>query len=133
MHNTSTTGTGVPRVLVVDDHVDGATALGKFLEMLGCEVRAVYSGKAAIETAPEFQPQLVILDIEMPGLDGWGTARQLRAQSWAKAAVFASHSGATEPTIVQMSRDAGFDHHVSKTRSIEAFEQIVRTLKASGG
>jgi len=69
------------RCLVVDDHRDGAEALGAVLTMLGLDVRVAYSGRAAIELAHEFQPRLVVLDINMPGLDGFETVKRLRQQS----------------------------------------------------
>ena len=62
------------RILVVDDHHDGAEALGMTLQYLGCEVRLTQSGEEAIQVAPTFAPQLVILDLNMPpGMDGYQT------------------------------------------------------------
>lgn len=118
-----------PKVLVVDDHHDGAEALGDFLEVLGCEVRLVHSGPDALQVAPSFQPQLVILDIEMPGMDGYETARRLRLQEWAAKSVFASHSGGADPAIADLSKRAGCDHHISKPAASGAFEKILMTVR----
>ena len=63
----------VLRCLVVDDHYDEATSLGAYLGILGGDVRVAFSGNEAIEIAPEFRPQLVVLDINMPGLSGFET------------------------------------------------------------
>ena len=116
------------RVLVVDDHHDGAEALGKLLQALGCEVRLATSGLEALAVAPTFKPRLVILDLEMPGLSGFDTARLLRQQSWSGDSVFASHSGSTNPKIADISREAGFSHHLVKPAKLEAFSKIVQAL-----
>jgi len=78
-----------PKVLVVDDHPDGAEALGNLLQALGCDVKVAFSGEDALAMAPEFRPRLVILDIEMGGLNGLEIARRMRKQDWAQASVFA--------------------------------------------
>ena len=116
------------KVLVVDDHHDGAESLGKLLEALGCDVRLAYSGDEALQIAPSFQPRLVILDIEMPGLSGPDTARLMRQQAWAHRAVFASHSGAADPKIADISRQAGFHHHLPKPAKLEAFRALLAGL-----
>jgi CheY-like chemotaxis protein len=118
-----------PRVLVVDDHHDGAESLGNFLEVLGCEVRLAHSGEEALRVAPTFQPQLVILDIEMPGMDGYETARRLRTQRWARSSVFASHSGSADPAIADLSKQAGCDEHIAKPAEAETFERILQLVR----
>jgi CheY-like chemotaxis protein len=117
-------------VLVVDDHHDGAQTLGEFLEVLGCDVRLAHSGAEALVLAPSFQPQLVILDIEMPGLSGLETARRLRSQSWSEASIFASHSGSTEPAIADLSKRAGCQHHIPKPAAAEAFAKLLEAVRA---
>jgi CheY-like chemotaxis protein len=119
------------RVLVVDDHHDGAQALGQFLELLGCDVHLAYSGAEALDAAPTLQPELVILDIEMPGLSGFETARRLRLQPWAKHSVFATHSGSTEPAIADLSEQSGCQHHISKPATFDTFRQLIDTLRAN--
>jgi CheY-like chemotaxis protein len=114
---------------VVDDHHDGAETLGDFLAALGCDVRLAHSGLEALQAAPAFQPQLVILDIEMPGLSGLETARRLRAQPWAKRSIFATHSGSTDPAIADLSTQAGCQHHIVKPATIDVFEKLVKTLR----
>ena len=71
----------VLRCLVVDDHHDGATSLGAYLSILGGDVRVVFRGDEAIKIAPEFRPQLVVLDINMPGLSGFETIARLKYQA----------------------------------------------------
>ena len=120
-----------PKVLVVDDHHDGAETLGKFLCALGCEVRLAHSGEEALRIAPAFAPELIVLDVQMPGLSGFETARRLRAQSWAKRPVLASHSGSTAPAIADLSKQAGCDHHVPKPAAPGAFEAILKLIRSS--
>ena len=120
---------GNSRVLVVDDHHDGAEALGMFLETLGCDVRLAHSGQEALDVAPTFRPQLIILDIEMPGIDGLETARQLRSQEWARRSVLASHSGTSNPAIANLSKQAGCDHHIPKPATAAIFERILQVVR----
>ena len=118
------------RCLVVDDHRDGAEALGAFLTMLGLDVRVVFSGRAAIELAHAFQPDMVVLDINMPGLDGFETAKRLKQQSWARIALFVAHTGMRREAA---SGDlfADFHHVLTKGDGAKALEAIVDNLRAS--
>lgn len=118
------------RVLVVDDHHDGAEALGLLLDLLGCDVRLAYSGRQALTIAPAFDPDLVVLDLQMPDMDGIETARRLRAQSWSWHCVFASHSASANPEIGDISHRAGFQHHVRKPSPPGTFEALLATLSS---
>ena len=117
------------KVLVVDDSHDGAESLGAFLSLLGCDVRLVHSGEAALEAAPAFQPALIILDIQMHGMNGFETARRLRAQPWAHRSVFATHSASSDPAIADLSREAGCQHHIPKPATGEIFEKILAIVR----
>ena len=118
------------RCLVVDDNRDGAQALGAFLTILGLDVRVVFSGRAAIELAHAFQPRMVVLDISMPGLDGFETAKRLKQQRWARNAIFVSHTGMRREAA---SGDvfADFHHVLKKGDGAAALEAIVDELRAS--
>ena len=115
---------------MVDDNCDAGEALGALLTIFGLDVRVVLSGRAAIELANAFQPHLVVLDINMPGLDGLETAKRLKQQSWSRIALFVAHTGmqreATDGTMF-----ADFHHVLTKGASSEALETIVHTLRAS--
>jgi CheY-like chemotaxis protein len=115
---------------VVDDHHDGAETLGDFLGALGCDVRLAHSGAEALEAAPTFQPQLVILDIEMPGMSGLETAQRLRAQPWAKRSIFATHSGSINPAIADLSTQSGCQHHIPKPAPVTVFEKLVDVVRS---
>lgn len=118
------------RVLVVDDQHDGAAALGMQFEDLGCDVRIADSGESAIDFAPEFCPQLVILDLSMPpGIDGYETALELKKQAWSPSASFVAHSASTDPSVTEAVERAGFQFYVPKPAAAMAFETILASLR----
>ena len=119
------------RILVVDDHHDGAEALGMELQHLGCEVRLTPSGEEAIKVAPTFLPQLVILDLNMPpGMDGYQTAAELKKQAWSRNATFVAHTGCTDSSVADDVRKAGFGYLIRKPARATEFQALVRTLRA---
>jgi len=118
------------RVLVVDDHHDGAETLGIMLQQLGCEVRVTHSGEEAVADAPAFEPEMVILDLNMPGMDGYQTAIELKKQIWSTKATFVAHTASTDPLVAEKVRKAGFRHYVPKPANAAAFEAIVTALRS---
>lgn len=118
------------RVLVIDDSRDGAAALGMQLEHMGCDVHVSDSGEEAIGFAPDFRPQLVILDLSMPpGIDGYQTAFELKKQPWSGSASFVAHSGSSDPLVTEAVARAGFRFYVSKPAAAMAFETILISLR----
>ena len=115
------------RCLVVDDDRDGATVLGDFLEVLGADVRVVYGGAEAIAIASEFKPQMVVLDINMPMVDGFETSSELHRQAWSNAATFIAYTGLPHPKSALTA--AGFDYVVSKGDGPDLFEVVLRRLR----
>jgi CheY-like chemotaxis protein len=121
------------RVLVIDDHHDGGESLGVLLGQMGCEVRVTYGGPEAIATAPAFRPQLVITDINMPGLDGYETTKELRKQPWSNAAVFVAYSGvprkiADLPSISPVR----FHRHITKPGNPSDFQAVLDQVRSAG-
>jgi CheY-like chemotaxis protein len=116
--------------VVVDDDRDGAEALGALLTILGLDVRVVLSGLAALELAHAFQPRLVVLDINMPGLDGFETVRRLKQQSWAQIALFVAHTG-MQREAADGDMFADFHYVLTKGEGSAALEAIVQKLHAS--
>jgi CheY-like chemotaxis protein len=117
-------GVGAPvRVLVVDDNVDAAKMLGQLLTFAGHEVSMVHDGPAALAAVDAAPPDLVLLDIGLPGMDGYAVAARLRATGHATALVALSGYG-TEDDI-RRSRDAGFDHHLVKPIDFAQLRRIV--------
>ena len=102
------------RVLVVDDNVDAATTLHLLVRSLGHETCVVYDGAQALKMARDFRPDVVLLDIGMPGIDGYEVARQLRAlKTGAPLRIVAVTGWGQEPER-QRAREAGFDEHLVK-------------------
>lgn len=101
------------RVLVVDDNADSARVTGLLLSAVGFEVRLAHSGPEALEAAAEFVPAAVLLDIGLPGIDGYQVARELRAARGA-ALLLVAVSGYGQEEDRQRSAAAGFDHHLLK-------------------
>jgi len=101
------------RVLVVDDVADTAESLAEVLAAWGCETRTALDGRAALETARDFVPDAVLMDIGMPGMDGYQTARRLRKELQGEVLLVAI-SGYGQDQDRRKSREAGFDAHLVK-------------------
>jgi len=102
------------RVLVADDNVDAAEMLAVLFEQLECEVRTVHDGDAAIREAERFRPEVVILDIGMPGMDGYEVCRQIRREPWGQSMLIVALTGWGNDSDRRRSLEAGFDHHFVK-------------------
>jgi two-component system, chemotaxis family, CheB/CheR fusion protein len=122
MHSTSdrtTTSSSEPdrsatRVLVVDDNPDIVESTSIILQLAGYTVKSALSGEAALDVAPSFQPAVVLLDIGMPGLDGYAVARRIRDEPKLKDAVLIAVSGYGTAADRARTREAGFDRHLVK-------------------
>lgn len=115
------------RVLVVDDNVDAADSMAALLEMMGHEARTVYTGETVAAEAQAWQPDCVLLDIGLPGRDGYEVARELRAQG-TKARLVALTGWGSEDDR-RRAADAGFDRHLTKPVEFESLESLLRELK----
>jgi CheY-like chemotaxis protein len=102
------------RILVVDDNHDSADSLARLLELMGHQTAIAYDGPSAIDCAKEFRPEVMLLDVGLPGLDGNEVARRIRAQSWGKDMMLIAATGWGQPEDRRRSREAGFDHHMVK-------------------
>jgi two-component system CheB/CheR fusion protein len=102
------------RILVVDDNVDAAETLAECLRMLDHEVITAHSATAAIERALMESPDLVILDIGLPEMDGYEVARRMRTVPQLRSTVLVALTGFAQQTDVVRARQCGFDHHLSK-------------------
>jgi signal transduction histidine kinase len=117
------------RILVVDDAADCRESLGEVLRIAGSEVRTAVDGLAGIEAAAVFDPEIVLLDIRMPKLDGYETARQLRAGPRGDKLILIALTGWGQPEHVEKSKLAGFDEHLTKPVEIDALLQRLASLK----
>jgi PAS domain S-box-containing protein len=102
------------RVLVVDDNLDAADSIRKILDLYGHQVRAAYDGRTALTVAEDFHPEVVVLDIGLPGMDGYEVARRLRSMPATRSARIVAVTGYGQEEDRQRSREAGFDQHMTK-------------------
>jgi len=117
-----------PRILVVDDNADAASSLGRLLSLLGNNVRVVYSGQAALAQIKPFRPRLVLLDLGMPGMDGFETAREIRNQPGGDAIILIAVTGWGQERDRARSEVAGFVEHLTKTVNIDQLEALLFRL-----
>jgi CheY-like chemotaxis protein/two-component sensor histidine kinase len=113
------------RVLVVDDNRDAADTLGLLLEADGAEVRVVYDGRAALAMAETFLPSSVLLDIGMPGMDGYEVARRLRQDERFASMRIIALTGWGQDSDRRQTRNRGFTHHLTKPVSLEELHGIL--------
>jgi PAS domain S-box-containing protein len=113
------------RVLVVDDNQDIADGLGQLLQTLGMETRVVYRGAAALDAVASFRPQVMLLDIGMPGMDGYEVARQVRARFPVARPKLIAVTGWGSERDRQRIREAGFDHHLVKPVGADRLHRVL--------
>jgi PAS domain S-box-containing protein len=102
------------RVLIADDNRDGAESLAMVMTVFGCEVRTAYDGASAVRTAESFEPEVVFLDLGMPGMDGFEAARRIRSLPGGSTTVLIALTGWGQERDRQRTSEAGFDAHLVK-------------------
>ncbi|HYM80124.1 MAG TPA: chemotaxis protein CheB [Candidatus Limnocylindria bacterium] len=118
------------RILVVDDNRDSATSLAMLLKLAGNQTHIAYDGLEAVEAAATFRPEVVLLDIGLPKLNGYEAARQIRAQPWGKKMVLVALTGWGQDEDRHKSREAGFDAHMVKPVDLAALTKLLAKLPA---
>jgi CheY-like chemotaxis protein len=118
------------RVLDVDDNRDSAESMAMMLKLLGSDVRTAHDGLAAVERAAAFQPDLILLDIGMPGLNGYDACREIRRQPWSNGVVIVALTGWGQEEDKRRSREAGFDQHLVKPVEPTALDRLLASLPA---
>jgi CheY-like chemotaxis protein len=116
------------RILVVDDHVDAAQSLGELLTQMGYEVQVAHDGRAALEATRLYRPQVVLLDLTMPGVDGCGVVERLRREKNLDAIRFVAVTGSRRPEDVQRTRAAGFHAHLLKPVAPDSLRELLERL-----
>ncbi|MDR3621155.1 MAG: response regulator [Paludisphaera borealis] len=111
-------------MLVVDDNADNAKGLERFLKLLGDDVEVAFDGPSAIDIARVQRPQIVLLDIGLPGMDGYQVAQRLRTEEFVKNALIIAVSEYGQPEDLRRSQDAGFDHHLVKPVDYDALTTL---------
>jgi PAS domain S-box-containing protein len=119
------------RILVVDDNADCAHSLAMLLDFMGNEVRTAYDGLEAVEAAAAYRPDLILLDLGMPKLNGYEACRRIREQAWGKGILIAALTGWGQEEDRRRSMEAGFDHHLIKPVGHDALERLLVELRAS--
>ena len=107
------------RILLVDDNVDAAESLAVLLELKGHEVHLAHDGMTALDAAEIRRPDAVLLDIGLPGLNGYEVAERLRARPQSKSTLLIAVSGYGQENDLRSSRRAGFDHHLIKPVNVD--------------
>jgi CheY-like chemotaxis protein len=113
------------RVLIVDDNVDAAESLGLLLRFLGADVQVTHDGPSALALLESFRPELVLLDIGMPGMDGYQVAARIRALPSQQETVLIALTGWGQSEDRERSRDAGFDDHFVKPIDISTLQSLL--------
>jgi PAS domain S-box-containing protein len=116
------------RVLVVDDNVDGADVTALLVQELGHETQVAYSGASALAAADEYLPNVVLLDIGLPEMDGYEVARRLRQHPILRNAWLVAITGYGQESDRQLSKEAGFDYHLVKPVGPEKLEDLLSLL-----
>jgi CheY-like chemotaxis protein len=117
------------RILVADDVSDAASSLAMLCEMYGAEVRLALDGIETVDVAASFRPDVILMDISMPKLDGYSAARAIRREPWGQGMILIAMTGWGRPSDLQAARDAGFDGHLLKPVEPEALLLQIAKLR----
>ena len=121
------------RVLVADDNVDSATSLAMLLRLMGNEVHTAHDGLQAVEVARDLQPDLALLDIGMPRLNGYETCQRIREESGGRKVMMVALTGWGQDEDIRRSHLAGFDRHLVKPVEPAALEKLLGSMSTSSG
>ena len=112
------------RILVVDDSVDSAETLGELLKIWGHDVRLAHDGPGAVAAARDYRPEVVLLDIGLPGMDGFAVAAQLRKEGIG-GRILVALTGYGEQKDRDRAQQAGFDHHLVKPIDPDTLQKLL--------
>jgi PAS domain S-box-containing protein len=118
-------GKAMPRVLVVDDNVDSAVTLATLLKLNRFDVNVAYDGASALDAASDWRPDVVLLDLGMPGMDGYQVCRRLRQRNPEGHLLVFALTGWGQPHDTQRTKAAGFDHHLTKPVDLARLFQLL--------
>jgi PAS domain S-box-containing protein len=118
------------RVLVVDDNVDTAQSLAMLLKVSGHHVRMAHAGPTALEAAIDYEPNVVLLDIGLPGMDGYEVAKRIRQEPVLQNVVLVAMTGYGQDTHRQRSQEVGFNAHLVKPAEFGKVQQILASVSA---
>jgi CheY-like chemotaxis protein len=113
----------------VDDNKDSAESLAMLLRLLGNDVRTVHDGRQALVVAAAYQPDLVLLDIGLPGIDGYEVARRLRSEPWTGNTTLVALTGYGGEDDRRQAQAAGFAHHLLKPVDFDSLHGLLAALE----
>ena len=116
------------KILIVDDNRDNVSSLTMLLLRLGHQTRAAFDGEEAIVAARDFQPQVILLDIGLPKLNGYEVCRWIRAQNKTDGVVIIAQTGWGQEETKQKTKDAGFDYHMVKPLDPNALCKVLNKI-----
>jgi CheY-like chemotaxis protein len=116
------------RILVVDDNRDAATSVAVLLRLMNNDVRTAHDGVDAIEVAQAFQPQVILMDMGMPRLNGYEATRRIREQPWGKPMTIIAVTGWGQEGDKEWSHEAGCDGHLVKPVNLSDLEKLLSEL-----
>jgi CheY-like chemotaxis protein len=119
------------RILVVDDNKDSASSLSLMLKIMGNETKSVFDGLAAVEAAGEFLPEIILLDIGLPKLNGYDACRAIREQPWSEGMYIIALTGWGQDEDRRRSAEAGFDHHLVKPVEMAILQKLFAEMHGS--
>ena len=128
--------TGAPlagRILVVDDLADAAASLAMVCQLYGAEAEVAPDGRQALAVGETFRPDVVLMDISMPKMNGYEAARHLRERPWGKSVVLIALTGWGRQADVEAAKRAGFDGHLLKPVAAEALITLIIALRKQRG
>ncbi len=118
---------------MADDLRDSADSLALMLRLAGHEVWTAHDGLEAVQAAAAFRPDVALLDIGMPKMNGYEAARYIRQQPWGKRLVLIALTGWGQPEDRRRTAEAGFDHHLVKPIEPKALEELLADLSGRAG
>jgi CheY-like chemotaxis protein len=121
------------RVLLADDHVESVISVGRLLRSQGHRVQAALSGAEAVSSAAAFLPDVALIDLSLPVLDGFAVAQQLRAMPATRSAFLIALTGWDSDEVAAHARAAGFDRHIVKPLSLDAMLAVLSAARSGGG
>jgi PAS domain S-box-containing protein len=119
------------RVLVVDDHADALESLSRLVTLMGHEVRQACDGLQALEVGRTFQPEVVLMDLGMPNLNGFAAAQRIRQEPWGAGVMLVATTGWGQDEARRRSADAGFDRHLVKPIQVSELRDCLHQVTSA--
>ncbi len=120
------------RILDVEDNKDSANSLEMLLRLQGNETCTAYDGQQAIEAAAAFLPELILLDIGLPKLNGYEVARRIRQEPWGRDMILVALTGWRQDDDRRRSQEAGFNFHIVKPVELAVLEKLLDEISFNG-